>query len=83
MGDLLCGRPPPNGDEPLTMSHAHNVLVDAIGKNGVKDATELMTSHVVDLLSGLDLSERAPAPKRLADILRRSTVDRTDDRLGP
>jgi len=64
-------------------SHAHNALVDAIGKNSVKDATELMTSHLVDLLSGLDLSERAPAPKRLADILRRSTVDRTDDRLGP
>lgn len=50
-------------------SHAHHALVDAIAKNSPKDATELMTSHLVDLLSGLDLSERLVAPKRLADIL--------------
>src|ERR1700709_1444373 len=37
-------------------SHAHNALVDAIAKNSPKDATELMTSHLVDLLSGLDLT---------------------------
>jgi DNA-binding GntR family transcriptional regulator len=52
-------------------SHAHHALVDAIAKNSPRDATELMTSHLVDLLSGLDLSERAPEPKRLANILRR------------
>ena len=52
-------------------SHAHNALVDAIAKNSPKDATELMTSHLVDLLSGLDLSDRASESKRLADILRR------------
>lgn len=52
-------------------SHAHHALVDAIGKNSPRDATELMTSHLVDLLSGLDLSERPPEPKRLADILKR------------
>lgn len=51
-------------------SHAHLALVDAIGKNSPKDATELMTSHLVDLLSGLDLSDRAATPKRLADILK-------------
>lgn len=51
-------------------SHAHHALVDAIGKNSPRDATELMTSHLVDLLSGLDLSDRAMAPKRLAEILR-------------
>ncbi|HVW94111.1 MAG TPA: GntR family transcriptional regulator [Devosia sp.] len=50
-------------------SHAHAALVDAIAKNSPKDATELMTSHLVDLLSGLDLSDRPAEPKRLADIL--------------
>ncbi len=52
-------------------SHAHHALVDSIAKNSPKDATELMTSHLVDLLSGLDLSERPAEPKRLADILLR------------
>ena len=52
-------------------SHAHHALVDAIAKSSPKDATELMTSHLVDLLSGLDLSDRPSEPKRLADILRR------------
>jgi DNA-binding GntR family transcriptional regulator len=52
-------------------SHAHLALVDAIAGNSPKDATELMTSHLVDLLSGLDLSERASEPKRLAEILKR------------
>jgi len=51
-------------------SHAHSALVDAIAKNSAKDATELMTSHLVDLLSGLDLSDRPAEPKRLAEILR-------------
>lgn len=50
-------------------SHAHHALVTAIGRNNVRDATELMTSHLVDLLSGLDLSDRAGTPKSLADIL--------------
>lgn len=53
-------------------SHAHTALVNAIAKNSTKDATELMTSHLVDLLSGLDLSDRPAEPKRLAEILRRS-----------
>ena len=51
-------------------SHAHHALVDAIANNSAFDATELMTSHLVDLLSGLDLSDRSAEPKRLADILR-------------
>jgi DNA-binding GntR family transcriptional regulator len=55
-------------------SHAHNALVDAIAKNSPKDATELMTSHLVDLLSGLDLSDRPQEPKRLADILKRGAT---------
>lgn len=52
-------------------SHAHHALVEAIGRRSPKDAAELMTSHLVDLLSGLDLSQRpaATAPS-LATILR-------------
>ena len=52
-------------------SHAHHALVDAIGKNSPKDAAELMTSHLVDLVSGLDLSVREQSPQKLADILKR------------
>lgn len=52
-------------------SHAHHALVEAIARNSPKDAAELMNSHLVDLLSGLDLSERVAEPRRLADILRR------------
>ena len=44
-------------------------LVDAIAKRSALDASELMTSHLVDLLSGLDLSERQSSGKKLADIL--------------
>ena len=51
-------------------SHAHHALVEAIARNSPKDAAELMNSHLVDLLSGLDLSDRAAEPQRLADILR-------------
>jgi DNA-binding GntR family transcriptional regulator len=52
-------------------SHAHHALVEAIASNSPKDAMELMTSHLVDLLSGLDLTERAAEPKRLAEVLKR------------
>lgn len=50
-------------------SHAHHALVDAIAKRSALDASELMTSHLVDLLSGLDLSERESSGRKLADIL--------------
>jgi hypothetical protein len=30
-----------------------------------------MTSHLVDLVSGLDLSVREQSPQKLADILKR------------
>ena len=52
-------------------SHAHHALVDAIAANSPKDAAELMTSHLVDVLSGLDLTLRDAPPQRLADILKR------------
>lgn len=52
-------------------SHAHHALVDAIGENRPRDAAELMTSHLVDLVSGLDLSDRdAVAGPSLAAILQ-------------
>lgn len=50
-------------------SHAHLALVDAIAKRSPVDASELMTSHLVDLLSGLDLSERNASSRSLSDIL--------------
>lgn len=50
-------------------SHAHLALVEAIAGRSPFDASELMTSHLVDLLSGLDLSERDTASWSLADIL--------------
>jgi DNA-binding GntR family transcriptional regulator len=51
-------------------SHAHHALVDAISQNSPRDASELMTSHLVDLLSGLDLSDRDPsATPTLATVL--------------
>lgn len=52
-------------------SHAHHALVEAIAKNSAKDAAELMKSHLVDLLSGLDLSDRTASSLRLADVLKR------------
>lgn len=50
--------------------HAHHALVNAIARNRSSDASELMVSHLVDLFSGLDLSERAHNPRRLADVLK-------------
>ena len=43
-------------------SHAHHALVDAIEARESKEASELMKSHLVDLLSGLDLSNRTLVP---------------------
>lgn len=51
-------------------SHAHHALVDAIAKNSEVDASELMTSHLVDLLSGIDVSENGAPQRKLSEILR-------------
>ena len=51
-------------------SHAHHALVDAIEKHNAKDASDLMRSHLVDLLSGLDLTFGEKKPESLSDILR-------------
>ncbi|MEO9339774.1 GntR family transcriptional regulator [Mesorhizobium sp. SB112] len=51
-------------------SHAHHALIDAIEAGRAAEAAELMKSHMVDLLSGLDLSRGENVPEKLADILR-------------
>lgn len=51
-------------------SHAHHALVDAIAAHSEVDASELMTSHLVDLLSGIDVSEAAGPQRTLGEILR-------------
>lgn len=53
----------------LCESHAHHALVNAIADNDGPLAEELMTSHLVDLRSCLDLSEPSGAPKSLRDAL--------------
>lgn len=57
----------------LCESHAHHELLDAIAAGDGPRAEELMQSHLVDLLSGLDLSERKPSPRRLRDLLSAGT----------
>jgi len=51
-------------------SHAHHALVDAIEKNQQTEAADLMKSHLVDLLSGIDLADRQAPQRTLAEILR-------------
>ena len=50
--------------------HAHHALVNAVAKGKAKDAAGLMSSHLVDLVSGLDLSAGETKAKSLADVLR-------------
>lgn len=50
--------------------HAHGVLVDAIAQHDEQRATELMLSHIVDLLSGLDLRPADPSQAKLASLLK-------------
>ncbi len=50
-------------------SHAHHALVDAIERHDAQDASDLMKSHLVDLLSGLDLTLGEKKPESLSDIL--------------
>ncbi len=57
----------------LCESHAHHALLDAIAANDGARAEELMQSHLVDLLSGLDLRDRPKPPRRLRDLLATGT----------
>jgi DNA-binding GntR family transcriptional regulator len=53
-------------------SHAHHALVDAIAQGQSTAASELMSSHLADLLSGLDLSPKpSSSEQKLSDILHR------------
>lgn len=55
-------------------SHAHHALVEAIEAKDTKASSELMRSHLVDLLSGLDLSNRVDLPNQpLSSILKIAT----------
>lgn len=50
-------------------SRAHGALVDAIAAHKEVDAAELMKSHIVDLMSGLDLTLDERTTSSLAEIL--------------
>src|SRR5690606_37225634 len=43
--------------------HAHHALVEALEQNNPDEASALMTSHLVDLLSGLDLTVKEQRPE--------------------
>ena len=49
--------------------HAHHALVDAIAAGAADRAADLMRSHLVDILSGLDLKPRQAAAAPLAALL--------------
>ena len=50
--------------------HAHHELVDAIAANAGDRAADLMRSHLVDILSGLDLRPRQTQEVALSELLR-------------
>jgi len=53
----------------LCESHAHHALIDAIEAGNGELAEELMTSHLVDLGSCLDLSDSQHPPRSLREAL--------------
>lgn len=53
----------------LCESHAHHALINAISDHDCVAAEELMRSHIVDLHSALDLTERSARPRALKDVL--------------
>ena len=52
-------------------SHAHDALLEALAKRDATLAEELMASHLVDLLSHLDLRDGPPPPTSLREALDR------------
>lgn len=48
---------------------AHGALIEALAAHRADEAAALMAEHILDVLGGLDLTEREAAPKRLADLL--------------
>lgn len=55
----------------LCERHAHHALVDAIANGDSTTAQDLMRSHLVDLHSALDLSEKKTKARSLKDALSR------------
>lgn len=53
----------------LCESQAHHALLDAFRARDADEASELMKGHLVDLLSQLDLRDRAPPPRSLREAL--------------
>jgi len=53
----------------LCESHAHHALLDAFRSGDAETAEELMKGHLVDLVSQLDLRDRAEAPVSLREAL--------------
>lgn len=56
--------------------HAHHELVEAIaGKDGER-AADLMRSHLVDILSGLDLTQKTKQGGSLSDLMQDQSIRR-------
>lgn len=54
-------------------SYAHHALLDAFANKDAQAAEELMQSHLVDLVSSLDLTERDTTPKSLKQAVHGET----------
>lgn len=54
----------------LCEKHAHHALVDAFRRRDGRDAEELMKSHMVDILTALDLREVSAPAGNLRDVLK-------------
>ncbi|WP_047996828.1 GntR family transcriptional regulator [Puniceibacterium sp. IMCC21224] len=53
----------------LCESNAHHALIQAIAANDGPRAQEQMSSHLIDILSSLDLRDRTAPPRTLRDAL--------------
>jgi DNA-binding GntR family transcriptional regulator len=54
----------------LCESHAHDALLKALRARDGDTAEDLMKSHLLDLLTSLDLREQTSAPQSLTEALR-------------
>lgn len=54
----------------LCEQHAHHALVDAFRRKDGREAEDLMKSHLVDILTALDLREVAEPQAKLRDVLQ-------------
>lgn len=49
-------------------SHSHNALLDAFSRHDEAAADEIMKSHIIDLHSGLDLTQKEEKATSLAEV---------------